>query len=95
MREENKEITYKGEEMIAALQEMEYILISLHRMGSYFSDKERNSYTEETAEFIDNSLVCDRLAKIRTFLSAGFDDTLGDDEMDDIERACENLPLWK
>lgn len=95
MRDENKEVTYSGEDMLAVLQEIEYMLISLHKMGSYFSDKDRTAYETETTAFVDNSLLCDRLAGIRRFLSESFDSTLGDDDMDDMERACEGLPIWR
>ncbi len=90
----NKQVTYKGEDMLLVLQEMEYMLISLHKMGSYYRDKERRYYEEETTKFIDNNLICDRLAKMRAFLSSGFDLQEGEDEMDDIERVCVKIPYW-
>ncbi|MBQ3782104.1 MAG: hypothetical protein II838_01515 [Lachnospiraceae bacterium] len=94
MREKNKEITYIGDELINILKEIEYILISLHQMGSYFYEKDAELYEKETTKFIDNSDVCSRLASIRKILSRKFDDELGDDEMDDIERACQDIPYW-
>jgi len=99
MKDENKQVTYSGEAMLSALQEIEYMLISLHRIGSYFADdvsvNDRRCYEEETTSFIDNSLVCERLAQLRSFLSAAFDQTSGDDDMDDIERVCADIPYWK
>ncbi len=94
IREKNKEITYSGDELINILKEIEYILISLHQMGSYFYEKDAELYEKETTKFIDNSDVCSRLASIRKILSRKFDDELGDDEMDDIERACQDIPYW-
>lgn len=90
----NKALTYNGLDVLNILKEIEYILCSLHDMGSYFIDKDRTLYEKETTEFIDKSLVHDRLANIRSVLSQQFDLSLGNDEMDDIERACENLPYW-
>lgn len=90
----NKHVTYDGREMLSVLQEIEYILISLHKMGSYYFDKDRRLYEEETTKFIDDSCVCDRLAKIRTFLSKQYDLSVGEDEMDDVERACERVRYW-
>lgn len=81
--------------MINILKEIEYILISLHQQGSYFSGKDVSLYEKETTQFIDNSEVCTRLSAIRRVLSEKFDDTLGEDEMDDIERACEDIPYWE
>ena len=49
----------------------------------------------ETTRFIDAQQATTRLALMRRILSAQFDTTLGDDEMDDIERAVAALPLWR
>ncbi|MEI5908200.1 hypothetical protein WAK64_14165 [Bacillus spongiae] len=99
MLEKNKSITYSGERIIDALKEVELILISLHKMGSYFGEKfledgeaqHRAEYEKETTHFIDDWKVANRLATIRTILSEKFDDTLGEDDMDDIERAMEGI----
>ena len=90
----NKALSYNGVDILNILKEIEYILCSLHDMGSYFVDKDRALYEKETTEFIDNSLVCNRLVNIRSVLSQQFDLSEGNDEMDDIERACEKLPYW-
>ena len=71
------------------------MLISLHRIGSYYADKDPKEYEKETTAFIDSSLVCDRLAAIRTYLSSAFDCSEGEDGMDDIERACEAVEVWR
>ncbi len=94
VREANNRITFNGDEMLLVLQEIEFMLISLHKIGSYYFDKDKSEYAKETTNFIDNSLICDRLAKIRTYLSSEFDLSEGEDEMDDIERACEKINYW-
>ena len=94
VRDTNKQIIYNGNEMLLVLQEIEFILLSLHKIGSFYADKDRREYEKETTEFIDNSLICERLAKMRTFLVSKFDLNEGEDEMDDIERACENIQHW-
>ena len=94
VRDTNMQITYDGNEMLLVLQEIEFILLSLHNIGSFYSDKDRREYEKETTEFIDNSLICERLAKMRTFLVSKFDLSEGVDEMDDVERACENIQYW-
>lgn len=38
--------------------------------------------------------INDRLNKIRRILSEPFDDRLGEDDMDDIERVVEKLSFW-
>ena len=102
MMKENENITMSGAKLIEALKEIELILISLHKMGSYYGElfmndenKHRSDYERETTRFIDEWLVTRRLAKIRRILSEKFDDMLGDDDMDDLERAMEGLKYWE
>lgn len=95
MLENNKTIVLSGEAALEALAEIEFILISLHKMGSYYSDKKAEEYQRVTTEFIDNERVTQRLAKIRRILSENFDISLGEDDMDDIERHMENIEFWK
>ncbi len=94
LRDTNKKITYDGKEILLVLREIEFILISLHKQGSYYSNKDRKEYEKETTQFIDNSLVCTRLALIRRVLTEQFDLEVGDDGLDDIERACEDIMYW-
>lgn len=97
INQNNKKVIYKGEDIINVLKEIEVILESLHYMGSYYADsinEKRQEYEKETTDFIDNSLICNRLASIRTKLSESFDLETGDDDMDDIERALSNIEIW-
>ena len=97
LRPQNEKITYKGEDMLDILKELSFILCSLHDIGSCYADcinEKRREYEKETTDFIDDSRVCERLAHIRSKLTEGFDLTLGDDDMDDIERACCDIRYW-
>lgn len=90
-------IDYAGYDVVNILKEIDYILISLHQMGSYYADKvegSRQEYEKETTEFIDEKKICDRLATIRAKLSEGFDSSLGEDDMNDLERACMDIDYW-
>ncbi|ENU08811.1 hypothetical protein MKL42_18800 [Acinetobacter sp. AOR15_HL] len=90
----NRKLVYTGDEVLNVLQEIEFMLISLHKIGSYYAKTLPNSYEEyakETTNFIDNNNVCDRLASIRKILSSKFNNDLGVDDMSDIERALENI----
>lgn len=76
------------------------MLISLNNIGRHYypdgADAQRRArYCAETTRFIDAEQVTTRLALMRRILSAPFDDSLGDGEMDDIERAVAALPLWR
>ncbi|WP_420231638.1 hypothetical protein ACN079_20760 [Pseudomonas sp. ABY48] len=95
MLEKNKVIVIAGESALEALAEIEFILISLHKMGSYYSDKPVEQYQRATTEFIDNEKVTQKLAKVRRIISEGFDTALGEDDMDDIERRMEGIDFWK
>lgn len=101
MQKENEKITYTFNELTEILKEIEIILQSLHRMGSYYGEKliheeekYRGEYEKETTRFIDQWNVCERLAKIRCILSEKFDNTLGEDNMEDLERALESIKHW-
>ncbi|MFP3515128.1 hypothetical protein SB766_02835 [Pseudomonas sp. SIMBA_077] len=94
MLEKNKQISLSGESALEALAELEYILISLHKIGSYYVGKSVDEYRRETTDFIDDERVTQRLAKIRRILSEPFDSAVGEDDMDDIERRVSKLEFW-
>lgn len=95
MKDTNKSITLSGESALEALAELEFMLISLHKIGSHYMDKPVEKYNAATTSFIDNSHITHRLAKIRSILSEPFDTSLGHDDMDDIERRVCQIELWK
>lgn len=95
MLEQNKTISIPGEEALEVLGEIEFILISLHKIGSYYSDKSKEAYGKATTDFIDQQMVTARLAKIRRIITERFDSSLGDDDMDDIERYLDGMEFWK
>ncbi|MGY2042453.1 hypothetical protein ACW9I9_08770 [Pseudomonas pergaminensis] len=97
MLEQNQKIVLTGDEALDALKEIEYILISLHKMGSFYAEKPGalEEYRKATTDFIDDCAVTQRLSKVRTIISQHFDDSLGDDDLDDIERHFSDLKFWK
>ncbi|HCW3771640.1 TPA: hypothetical protein OXK45_003708, partial [Acinetobacter baumannii] len=50
MLEANKKLVYSGDEVLSVLQEIEFILISLHKIGSYYAETLPNSYEEYAKE---------------------------------------------
>lgn len=78
-----------------ALAEIEFILISLRKMGTFYRDKPVEDYRKATTDFIDDFAVTHRLAKVRTLISQPFDSALGDDDMDDLERYMQKLRFWQ
>jgi hypothetical protein len=73
MLDTNKKIIIHGESALEALAEIEFILMSLHKMGSYYSDKPIADYQRATTDFIDNEKITQKLAKVRRILSESFD----------------------
>lgn len=102
MQKINENITYTFDELKEVLGELEMIIISLHKMGSYYGDKfdtygeemYRGEYEKETTRFIDEWRVCKKLGKVRSILSERFDRTLGEDDMDDLEREMDEIRHW-
>ena len=94
MMEENKKIILSGEEAVAILKDVELMLVSLHRIGSVYMDKLESDYAYETCRFIDEWRITHKLADIRSLISEKFDTSLGDDDMDDLERAMEDIKCW-
>ena len=97
LREDNEKVTYDGMQVALILKELDFILVSLHKIGSYYAEDistKREQYEKETMQFIDNSWVGPRLANIRAILTQKFNLQEGEDELDDIERICEQIPYW-
>jgi hypothetical protein len=94
LQPENARIDISGENAIRILQELELVLLSLHKMGAYYVGKDPLDYQRETTRFVDEWKVTDRLASARRLLSECFDRRLADDDMDDLERAMESLNCW-
>lgn len=99
---DNESIVLSGDEAISVLTEVEYILISLRDIARhYYNDPDENPpekralYCNETTTFIDENHVTERLAKIRKILTEKFNLELGDDDMDDLERAMQDVSYWK
>jgi len=101
MLKENEIIELTGEETINIIKEVNYLLISLNNIAHYYynekniSDTKRLEYEHETTNFIDNNEITKRLAEVRKVLSSKFNNELGDDDMDDIERATEDTQYWE
>lgn len=97
LRPANQRLELAGEDAVRILREIELVVISLHKIGSFYAvadESERRDYFQETTRFIDEWKVTARLAEARGVLSGRFDLTLGDDDMDDLERKMESVDYW-
>ncbi|EZI23490.1 hypothetical protein [Pseudomonas extremaustralis] len=72
-------------------------MISLRKMGNFYAEKPSalEEHQKATTDFIDNYAITKRLAKVRTIIPRHFDDSLGKDDMDDIERHFSDLKFWE
>lgn len=97
LRPTNRRIEIAGEDAMRVLREIELVLTSLHKIGSFYAvadESEKQNYDRETTRFIDEWRVTARLAEARAVLSRCFDSTLGEDDMDDLEREMESVDYW-
>ena len=97
LREENEKVTYDGMQVALILKELDFLVVSFDKIGSYYAEEirtNREQYEKEIMQFMDNSWVGPRLANIRAILTQKFNLQEGEDELDDIERICEQIPYW-
>ncbi|ESP93660.1 hypothetical protein [Pseudoalteromonas luteoviolacea] len=94
MKDENNQICLTGSEAIEILKEVNTIMLSLHKIGSKYEEYDDIEYCLTTTKFIDEWKVTQRLATIRRMIKEKFDLSLGEDDMDDVERAMENIKIW-
>lgn len=90
----NNKVEYSKDNIIQILKELEFIICSLDRINRYYY-QERQLYEIELTSFIDDSEIGIRWVKIRTILTVELDLEVGEDEMDDLERICEDIPYWR
>jgi hypothetical protein len=98
----NSKITLSGKKAIRALQEIEFMMISLRKIEDHYFYKEIDSPDQDPEEcsreltrFIRENNFIRKLCTVRSIISEKFDNTLGKDNMDDTERAMENIRVWE
>lgn len=92
----NQTICFDGQELLDIFKEIDFILISLADMGiNYELYKNHYAYEKDNTRFIDECQVTQKLANIREIITSKFDNTLGIDDMSDLERATESTEYWK
>ena len=88
-------LIYDKNEILSVLKNINFILLSLHKIGSCYNDIDLETYEHWTTEFIDNNRVAEMLSDARELLSSQFSNDLGEDDMCELERAMENLKYWQ
>jgi hypothetical protein len=102
VRRSNSKITLTGKKAIKALQEVEFMMISLRNIENHYLYKDLDSCEQDPEEspreitrFIRQNNFIQRLCTVRRIISEKFDNTLGKDDMDDTERAMEHIKYWQ
>lgn len=96
MTDKNEFIEIDRDKLLSVLVDIEYILISIHKIGSFYGEvlpEKYREYCEETTSFIDDNQITKKLARMRTILSKDFA-TIGENGLSDIERALEGMKYW-
>jgi len=83
---------YEAEEI---LKELNLIIVSLHNMGSFYSENIERDYEVETTKFIDENKVTSRLSYIRRVLSEKYYPALTEEERDKYYDEMEELNYWE
>ena len=100
MLKENDEIKISGKKLLNALSIIEFFLISLKNITRYYYDNkypniDKIGYEKEIVKFIEDKYLIKELSKLRSILSENFNNELGKDDMNDIEREIEKINFWK
>lgn len=88
-------VRYNRKDIVRILSDLNEIVVSLDRIGSYWS--ERNSdeeYFEIESRFLSDWEVCRKLSKARSILGDAFSREVGPDDMDELERLLTDSNFW-
>ncbi|PIT14355.1 hypothetical protein [Snodgrassella alvi] len=97
---DNESIVLTGKEAIEIIKTINYFVISLNQIGHYYEEKINTKdgecdFKKEIAHFIIKNRIANQLLVARGILLHKFNRELGDDDMDDIERAIEKTKYWE
>jgi hypothetical protein len=91
----DEKVCYRKKDIIKILADLNVIVVSLDRIGSYYNDcKSAEEYHALSSNFLNDWKVLRRLANARGILDSAFSYELGDDDMDELEREFKDLQYW-
>ena len=91
----SNEMAISRDDLVAALRNLEAIVVSLDRIGSCASEMGDDEYKNVLVSFLDEWRVFARLSEARRILSEPFGNELGNDGMDELERELEGVRVWQ
>ena len=98
MNSKNKNIHLDGTEALEIIKKRDQFVVSLEKIKSYHGDPRNEKTVEEENHALANYIIeiklGTELASIRGVLRSKFDLSLGEDDMDDVERYCDTNTYW-
>lgn len=95
MSKSNNKIKLSEEEALKIIVDLDQIVVSLDKIKSHFTeDNNFQKHDKTLSDYIINEKVNQTLAQIRGLLSSKFSLSVGEDDMDDLERACSTNRYW-
>ncbi|MCT3690240.1 DUF4303 domain-containing protein [Elizabethkingia anophelis] len=95
MSKSNNKIKLSEEEALKIIVDLDQIVVSLDKIKSHFAeDNNFQKHDKTLSDYIINEQVNQTLAQIRGLLSSKFSLSVGEDDMDDLERACSTNRYW-
>ena len=88
-------VSYRKKDIIKIFADLEMMVVSLDRIGSYYSECETvEQYHKLSSDFLDDWKILPKLANARKILDGSFSHELGKDDMDELEREFKDLQYW-
>ncbi|MGJ1385852.1 DUF4303 domain-containing protein [Sphingobacterium spiritivorum] len=95
MSKSNNKIKLSEEEALKIIVDLDQIVVSLDKIKSHFAeDSDFQKHDKILSDYIINEQVNQTLSQIRGLLSSKFSLSVGEDDMDDLERACSTNRYW-
>ena len=88
-----KDVTLPLDQLIVALKEIETILQSLHRVGSFYDD--RAECDQETIRILDAYRCLQRLSRARSILTNAIRQNVSQAEIETIEETLCRVKHWR
>ena len=95
MSKSDNKIKLSEEEAVKIIIDLDQIVVSLDKIKSHFTDDiDFQKHDKTLSDYIINEKVNQILAQIRGLISSKFSLSVGEDDMDDLERACSTNRYW-
>ena len=88
-------LSVKKSDLMEVLSTLETIVASMDRIGACYEELGHEKYARTLVDFIEQWSIGRKLLTAREILSGYFSTELGDDDMDELERALHETPYWR